>query len=308
MLSPIVCQKSSLTVLQDIPEPNRVYISAVGSSSVTVSGPPGSLRRLLDQSDALQHVAKDKVPVYGPYHAPHLHGDCKIEDILHPGAAEVPEILLCKPALPVISQSGGAYYSASSLGDLFEQVIGDVLIQCEDLDAIVDECGKIIATSDCRMLPVVSSKMASEITASLRKRTSINCALLDSELEQIRPAVPTVGIPEKEKIAIVGMSGRFPGGQDLDEFWNILQKGLDMHREVNTLICPDGCISPQLTISRCRLTVSTQKRTLIPRAKAETRATRPLVVLLTMPAFSTPDSSTCPLERRRRQIQCSDWR
>ncbi|CZR53709.1 related to polyketide synthase [Phialocephala subalpina] len=34
------------------------------------------------------------------------------------------------------------------------------------------------------------------------------------------------------KIAIVGMSGRFPGCDSLDEFWKLLQEGKDMHQEI----------------------------------------------------------------------------
>lgn len=33
----------------------------------------------------------------------------------------------------------------------------------------------------------------------------------------------------QSKIAIVGMSGRFPGGANLDAFWDSLEKGLDLH-------------------------------------------------------------------------------
>jgi hypothetical protein len=37
---------------------------------------------------------------------------------------------------------------------------------------------------------------------------------------------------QPEAIAVVGMSGRFPGGQDLEEFWNTLATGKDMHQSV----------------------------------------------------------------------------
>lgn len=37
---------------------------------------------------------------------------------------------------------------------------------------------------------------------------------------------------QSEAIAVVGMSGRFPGGQDLEEFWDTLATGKDMHRSV----------------------------------------------------------------------------
>lgn len=32
--------------------------------------------------------------------------------------------------------------------------------------------------------------------------------------------------------AIIGMGGRFPGGDDLDSFWNVLEEGLDLHQPV----------------------------------------------------------------------------
>lgn len=35
-------------------------------------------------------------------------------------------------------------------------------------------------------------------------------------------------------IAIVGMSGKGPGSEDLDEFWNIIETGKDCHQEIPT--------------------------------------------------------------------------
>lgn len=38
--------------------------------------------------------------------------------------------------------------------------------------------------------------------------------------------------PESSDIAIVGMAGRFPGANSLEDFWQILEQGLDLHRRV----------------------------------------------------------------------------
>ena len=35
-----------------------------------------------------------------------------------------------------------------------------------------------------------------------------------------------------QAIAVVGMSGRFPGADNLEDFWNILERGQDLCREV----------------------------------------------------------------------------
>lgn len=35
-------------------------------------------------------------------------------------------------------------------------------------------------------------------------------------------------------VAIVGMSGRFPGSDNLQEFWNVLAEGRDLHEKVKS--------------------------------------------------------------------------
>ncbi|KAL9577385.1 MAG: hypothetical protein Q9212_006395, partial [Teloschistes hypoglaucus] len=40
-----------------------------------------------------------------------------------------------------------------------------------------------------------------------------------------------------DEIAIVGMAGRFPGAESLEDFWQTLEKGLDLHRRVRTPNC-----------------------------------------------------------------------
>ena len=36
----------------------------------------------------------------------------------------------------------------------------------------------------------------------------------------------------RQAIAVVGMSGRFPGVDNLEDFWRILERGEDLCREV----------------------------------------------------------------------------
>ena len=46
------------------------------------------------------------------------------------------------------------------------------------------------------------------------------------------PKDPSSVSPQKPKLAIVGMSGRFPGAKDNEMFWDVLYQGLDMHKPV----------------------------------------------------------------------------
>ncbi|KAF6227264.1 hypothetical protein HO133_008707 [Letharia lupina] len=46
------------------------------------------------------------------------------------------------------------------------------------------------------------------------------------------PSSSPSGKPEQSKIAIVGFEGRFPDAESIDKFWDILHKGLDVHRKI----------------------------------------------------------------------------
>lgn len=47
--------------------------------------------------------------------------------------------------------------------------------------------------------------------------------------------IPSYPNPKKPKLAIVGMSGRFPGASNNDAFWDLLYQGLDVHKPVPAL-------------------------------------------------------------------------
>lgn len=37
---------------------------------------------------------------------------------------------------------------------------------------------------------------------------------------------------QRDDVAIIGMSGRFPGADDLESFWGVLKDGHDVHEKV----------------------------------------------------------------------------
>ena len=53
----------------------------------------------------------------------------------------------------------------------------------------------------------------------------------DSSLIRINQIPRTA---RKSKLAIVGMAGRFPDAADHEKLWQLLEAGLDVHREVST--------------------------------------------------------------------------
>jgi naphtho-gamma-pyrone polyketide synthase len=62
----------------------------------------------------------------------------------------------------------------------------------------------------------------------------IGCTLEDLAKQQfeVPRGAQTAASADANKIAIIGFSGRFPEADDLDEFWDLLMKGLDVHKPI----------------------------------------------------------------------------
>jgi hypothetical protein len=73
---------------------------------------------------------------------------------------------------------------------------------------------------------------------------NIKVALVDRA--EILPAACNVFREGSGSVAIVGMSGRFPGGENVNELWDVLQSGKDVHQQVRN--SPHIALTSQLTI------------------------------------------------------------
>ena len=70
--------------------------------------------------------------------------------------------------------------------------------------------------------------------AKSRKTATSSRELLDKQTRSVPPQIESKITPQKNTtdIAVIGMSGRFPGANNLSEFWEILQQGVDSITEV----------------------------------------------------------------------------
>ena len=69
------------------------------------------------------------------------------------------------------------------------------------------------------------------------KQTPLRELLLSAPAQSTLPLSEDVSYSShgKSKLAIVGMSGRFPGAQDVEAFWDLLYQGLDVHKPAPAL-------------------------------------------------------------------------
>ncbi|KAF1952593.1 ketoacyl-synt-domain-containing protein [Byssothecium circinans] len=221
------CEQSML------PSTSKPYISAYGQNWITISGPPASLRLLID-SGIFKSGRFKSIPIYGPYHAPHLYSEFDVDDVVAGLSAD----------------SGGAHETVTlipfdkdttekpNFSMILKGAVEQILLNPIDWGAILGQLQvwlQKVKPSSFSVVPIGTT--ADQLIHSALKQTSLS-SLMPSTQSSIQSAPPTkdsYSTPKKPKLAIIGMSGRFPGAKNLDAFWDLLYQGLDVHKPVPAL-------------------------------------------------------------------------
>lgn len=149
-----------------------------------------------------------------------------------------------EPKLPFLSSSSGETVTCSTFENQLQLAVRMML----RLPLHVLDLAKNIARTSismecegpCIILPVMTS-IPRDFTTSIQSVTTRPCTLDHSIMEaqsKLSADAPTLqptsrsNRPDESKIAIIGMSGRFPEASDIDKFWDLLHKGLDVHRRI----------------------------------------------------------------------------
>ncbi|KAK4234621.1 polyketide synthase [Achaetomium macrosporum] len=231
----------ALHAAEGISEPNKVFISAISRNSVTVSGPPARLKHLFSASGHFRDRTFVALPVYGGLcHAHHIYGEEHVDKIIQASSLASLDGSL-KPRVLVFPTSSGTPFARESAVGLFRDIVRDILTQTIQWDKVVEgvtQHARSISASDCSVFT---------FRTSLPVRDLVDALNADAEPQQpvarARDLLTWVSKPEtipkgpsgskQSKIAIVGMACRLPGGAtDTDKFWDILDRGLDVHRTI----------------------------------------------------------------------------
>ena len=131
----------------------------------------------------------------------------------------------------IVSSSTCASFVASDLGTLLYEMILDIaqntLRLTDTVQTIVSDLQKI---GEVDLVVVGPTAHTSLVQGALREKY-INVQVV-SEPEAPESTHDLRG--GSGLVAIVGMSGRFPGGDNVHDFWNALQKGQDMHQKASS--------------------------------------------------------------------------
>lgn len=211
----------------------QAYVSAVSVMAITVSGPPSTTKRLFEESDAFKNSNRVPIPVYAPYHAPHIFGQADVDRILDGESSET--LKKFRPLAMIHSAWNGKCYTATSTLDLMRNVLSEILLEPVRWDNLLEECVSQVTSfsnSQCTISAIGVTNVANSLASALKAGGQSSIVVRDHTSWALQNIESNKGRTQNDKIAIVGMAGRFPNAASHEKLWELLEKGLDVHREV----------------------------------------------------------------------------
>lgn len=222
-----------------LPISSAPWISArAGPAHYSVSARPDILEALLASASFAGRVVA-RLPIRGPYHAPHLFASTDIDRLMCDVFND--SIEASGPPIPVVSCMTGEVMSTQDFADTLRVVASDCLIATVRWDLVYGACASHLRAIDAGeaflVCPVAASfpdKIRPGIQACLDKLPRPTTLSLPTARPQIRRTETSYRHTRlsKAKIAIVGISGRFPQARSMDAFWDLLVRGIDTHELV----------------------------------------------------------------------------
>ncbi|KAK5951062.1 polyketide synthase [Knufia fluminis] len=206
----------------------QLWISASSATSVTISGPPATKARCFEQSDFFRSKKNAPVPVFAPYHATHLHSERDVQNILRPQTKRIFGSQTQK--FSVCSSVSGKPIQGKNGMDILEEALREVILEPIRWDKVLKYCASGSPT-EAKVFAVGVTNLTSSVVSALKANTTKVTMEDQSSWATVAPA-GTQQSKREADIAIVGFSGRFPDAANHDLFWDLLVKGLDVHRPI----------------------------------------------------------------------------
>lgn len=182
------------------------------------------LRRLLETSKALKHSEITVLPAFGAVHAGHLA--CPDFDQII-GETSILDKRI-KENYKLISGSNYEPFECSTLRDLLPEILLDIFQNSTDPSQLFEACGSHLDKSR-----EVSLFMLGATSYLVLLRRSLHGQGFHVKLHSNSPSLPnSERLSKSRSVAIVGMSGTFPGSMDVDKLWESLMTRQEFHQKV----------------------------------------------------------------------------
>lgn len=196
---------------------------------------------MLVQSRFLKDLRHEYIPVHGPYHTSDLYSQQDVEDIMGTVLSAEAPTTASGSHHPFLSTTGTSV-EGKDFPAVLAAAVGQVLLQPIQWSGLLDELRTniqkfnpqsfsvvpIASTADRLLYPALKQTSSLELVPPPSQvQDPISMARKDNKNMPVDPA--------RAKLAITGMSGRFPGAKDNESFWSLLYQGLDVHKPVPSL-------------------------------------------------------------------------
>ncbi|KAJ4855340.1 acyl transferase domain-containing protein [Trichoderma breve] len=188
-----------------VPKHRRMYIRTITNRGVVISGPPSVFSELYSYSPILASISKTQLPLKGLAHAPHIP-PLDIDGIL--GTSPVFQFPV-REKVHVLSTSSSRPFEGQDLGSILAEALVDITQRMQNLTGVSNYC---------------VSEFQSDKTVELVTIGPQSQAAIQSNMERLRDG--------SDLVAVVGMSSRLPGSEDIDSFWENLQAGRQFESEI----------------------------------------------------------------------------
>jgi hypothetical protein len=204
----------------------HAYISVISQSWTTVCGPPTTLESLFSYSPLLRLTPKLRLPIGLAVHAPHLVRPDFRRIIGSSALLDIP----IRPKVQIMSTSNCKLYEEPNLQTLLHQMIEDIAQNTLHLTAAVQAIAAILPFKDKVTLTAVGP--SNHISLVIR---ALEAKMIKVSIAENAETLPTNNSSRggSGSVAIIGMSGRFPGAENIHEFWDIIESGKELHKRVS---------------------------------------------------------------------------
>ena len=208
-----------------LPKTSQPWIGATAAKATTISGPPSILKQV-KAIPTISRLNPKSIPIYVPSHTSNLFTQGDVNSILETTSTNWNGY---SAKIPVISSATGKLTWVGNFRALLERALSECLLEPLRWDKITEEFPRLMQSrgTDSVALTPIATSAESTLSSALKGSVSV---IVDQQnsVEDDLSRLPC----GKSKLAIVGMSGRFPESQSPEAFWDVLYKGLDVCKEV----------------------------------------------------------------------------
>ncbi|KAK1835326.1 putative polyketide synthase [Podospora conica] len=203
-------------------EPSKsAYLSAIGTNSLVVSGPPSTTADLLGAGLPFSGCKKLSLPISAAFHAGHLD-PVPLDRITNGLSGRLLERRVAHAF--IFSPSSGRVYTGETFREILMAVVDDIFQN----PISFEKCTRGLSGSLCQPTSLVCFGPVN--SANTIKQ---NLHALGIDIIIVTPAVHVLKTTANaNSIAIVGMAARLPGSETLEEFWRVLEDGRDLHEKI----------------------------------------------------------------------------